>query len=76
MECSLVIKEWKVELDQETKKPKIAGTYGVMMGGKEIASEPFNVNSYSGKKLNFSPEVIAAADALDKSLRAELEKII
>ena len=74
MDVRLSLKSWRVEQD-ESKQPKLAGEYSVMLGDKEIASQNFN-HSYSSKNVAFSGELMAQTKELELKIRAELERML
>jgi hypothetical protein len=78
VQVELVLKQWEVVEDPKTKQPKVAGTYGVVMAGNEIAEQEFNAVGYSqkSKDIHFGPEVVAAAASLDSLLKKELVRLL
>ena len=75
MHVQLTLKSWKVAQDEKTKLPKLHGSYAVMMGEKEIASQNFN-DGYSGKEVPFSGDLIKKTMELETMIKEELEKLI
>jgi len=75
MQVTMVLKKWKVNQDAETKLPTISGTYGLMMGDKEIASQDFN-EGYSSKKLPISNDLINEVTKLEVLIRTEMERLL
>jgi hypothetical protein len=75
MEVKLSLKDWKVVQDSETKLPKVAGKYVVLMGEKEIATQAFN-DGYGSKEIPFTGDAMRAIMAAEKEIKAELEKLL
>ena len=59
-------KDWKIE------KGQIAGTYSVMAGEKEVATNSFN-SQYGGEKIGFSAKTMKLAKELDTLVNEEIE---
>jgi len=75
MEVSLVLKNWGIKQDAETKLPKLVGSFGVMAGEKEISSQEFN-EGYTHKKVTFSPGLTTKIQTLEAEIQAELTQLL
>lgn len=73
---SMKVKDWKINKDEETKLPKIEGTYLLMMGDKEVAKADFNSKYGSDRKIPFSHALMAEVEQLEQKIVAELQAII
>ncbi len=75
MNLELVLQEWKVIRDKDTKVPRLCGTFALMSGDKEIARQTFN-EGYGAKEVAMSGEAIAAAMSVEVIIKSELEKVL
>ncbi len=75
MEVQLVIKSWRIVKDVQTSLPRVAGSYGVMMGEREIASQDFN-EGYACKSLAFSVELLKKLREVETLIVAEIQKML
>ena len=73
MQIRIIMKKWAVEEvgSEGNKERKIVGTFKVMAGATEVATQDFN-NQYNDKKIQFSPEILVEAEALTKRIEAEI----
>jgi hypothetical protein len=67
MELQMVAKSWKYITDDKGRR-KIAGTYAVKCGSKEIATKEFN-DGYSSVEINFPATLEAKIEAIDAEVR-------
>ena len=74
MNCWLKLKNWKIQEDEKTKLPKVVGSYVIMMGDKEIATQDFN-QGYSGKEVPFSDNIIQELRKVEELIKTEMEKM-
>lgn len=75
MQVALKLKGWQIKENTETKLPEVCGTFGLLMGDKEIASQEFN-QGYSGKKIAFSNELTQKIQFLETEIKAEMERLL
>lgn len=71
----LEVRTWRVEKDEKTGLPKLAGRYVVMSGDKEIASQSFN-DSYGSRELPFSLDVLNQAKQIENLILSEIQGLV
>ena len=65
MEITLQLKDWHMSRE-EGKQATIAGTYAVMMAGKEISTSIFN-GAY-GTQIDIPPEILVKINEIDAEI--------
>jgi hypothetical protein len=71
----LEIGEWKIQTDEKTKLPKIAGRYEIKSGEKTIAKQNFN-DGYGTMDLAFSLETIQKAKELTDLVLNDVQRLV
>lgn len=75
MQVTFALKNWKVKQDKETKLPTLCGTFALVIGEKELASQEFN-DGYNCKTIPFSGDLIQELQKLEDKIKAEMERLL
>ena len=74
MEVTMNLDNWKIKKD-EKNNTKVAGTYKIMLGDKEVANQGFN-NGYGSTEITFSSDVMRKAKDLGRQITTEIENYL
>jgi hypothetical protein len=72
MSMEIVVKEWKMLIDDKKQKT-IGGKYQVKMGNAVVAESEFN-NGYNSTDISIPSEILVEAEKLDGKIREAIIK--
>ena len=68
MEMDIIVSQWKLKLDDETKQKTIAGKYQVRMGGSVVSESGFN-DGYGSTKISIPSKILAELEETDEKIK-------
>jgi len=73
MEMEIVVSNWSMLIDEDSKQKTIGGKYQVKMSGNVVSESNFNTG-YSSTKISIPASILAELEEVDEKIKDAIVK--